>query len=73
MFDNKKLYLGIFIGIVAAVVITCIAVAIGCAFNGLSFGEQIVSWAGHVCPTLEETAEELADTVTDVAETVASL
>ncbi len=52
---NLKLVLGIFLGILIAVVGVCLAVGIGCAINGLTFSQQITEWFG--------TAKEVATTV----------
>ncbi len=41
-----KIIGGIIIGLIVAVAIACLAVAIGCAVNGISFTEQIVDWVG---------------------------
>lgn len=56
-----KMFLGILIGIVVAAVIFCIAVGIGCAVNGVTFGQQIVNWFGGGAT---EAAEEVAETAT---------
>ena len=65
MYGNGKLILGIIIGIISAVAIFCLAVGIGCAVNGLTFGEQIVEWFGSNAPAIEETVEQVAETVTE--------
>ena len=52
MSGTGKLILGILIGIVALAAVVCVAVGIGCAVNGLTFGEQIVEWVGHTCPEI---------------------
>ena len=46
MSENFKLVLGIIIGLICAVAVFCLAVAIGCAVNGLTFGDQICQWFG---------------------------
>lgn len=43
---NWKIVVGILIGIVVAVGIACLTIAIGCAVNGVSFSQQIVNWFG---------------------------
>lgn len=58
---NWKFVVGIIIGLLSAVALFCLATAIGCAVNGISFGEQIVEWFGGN-----------SETVKDVADTVAS-
>ncbi len=49
-----KVILGIILGILIAVAITLLAVAIGCAVNGISFSEQIVDWFGNSAETVEQ-------------------
>lgn len=57
---NKSLaILWVFVGLVLAVGIFCLAVAIGSAVNGLKFTEQIVEWFGK---------KETTDVVEQVAE-----
>lgn len=46
-----KFILGIILGLVLAVGIFCLTVAIACAVNGVSFGEQIVDWFGTMSLT----------------------
>ena len=57
MYGNGKLILGIIIGIISAVAIFCIAVGIGCAVNGVTFGQQIVNWFGGAKETVKQVAE----------------
>lgn len=60
---NKALIpVWIFIGIVLAVGLFCLAVAIGSAVNGLKFTEQIVEWFGKKETTVavEQVAEATA-------------
>ena len=64
MYGNGKLILGIIIGIISAVAIFCVAVGIGCAVNGLTFGQQICEWFGTSAPVIEEAVEQVAETVT---------
>ena len=61
---KSKLALGIVIGVLGAVAVFCIAVGIGCAVNGLTFGEQIVEWFGS-SSVVEETAEQVIETITE--------
>ncbi|MBP3582277.1 MAG: hypothetical protein J6J33_05960 [Clostridia bacterium] len=56
---NWKLVVGIIIGLLSAVALFCLSAAIGCAVNGISFGEQIVKWFG----SNSETVKDVADTV----------
>lgn len=63
MFGKGKLILGLVIGLLSAVVIACVTVGVGCAINGLTFGEQICEWFGSNAEIVEETV----DTVNTVA------
>ena len=65
MYGNGKLILGIILGLIGAVAIFCITVGIGCAVNGLTFGEQIVEWFGTNAPVIEEAVEQVAETVAE--------
>ena len=65
MFGNKKLVLGLILGLVGAVAIFCVTVGIGCAVNGLTFGEQICEWFGSNAPAIEEAVEQVAEAVTE--------
>lgn len=65
MYGNGKLILGIILGLIGAVAIFCITVGIGCAVNGLTFGEQICEWFGSNAPAIEEAVEQVAETVTE--------
>lgn len=64
--EKLKWILGIAIGIIATIGIYCLTVAIGCAVNGLTFGQQITSWFGSAMPVVENT-----QAVGTVAETIA--
>ena len=57
---NVKLIIGIILGIIATVVVFCAVVGVGCAVNGLTFGEQIVEWFGTSAPVVEDVVEETA-------------
>lgn len=65
MFGNKKLVLGIVLGAICTVAIFCIAVGIGCAVNGLTFGEQITQWFGSNAPVIEDVVEQVAEQVAE--------
>ena len=65
MYGNGKLILGIILGLIGAVAIFCITVGIGCAVNGLTFGEQICEWFGTSAPVIEDVVEQVAETVTE--------
>lgn len=59
IFKNIMLVL---LGMVFAVAIFSIAVGIGCAVNGITFGEQIAQWFGNSKPAIDAT-KEIAETV----------
>ena len=65
--EKLKWILGIAIGIIATIGIYCLTVAIGCAVNGLTFGQQITSWFGSAMPAVENTTQAVGT----VAETIA--
>ena len=65
MYGKGKLILGLILGVVSAVAIFCLTVGIGCAVNGLTFGEQIVEWFGTNAPVIEEAVEQVAETVAE--------
>ena len=65
MYGNGKLILGIILGLIGAVAIFCITVGVGCAVNGLTFGEQICQWFGSNAPVIEDVVEQVAETVTE--------
>ena len=67
MYGNGKLILGIILGLIGAVALFCITVGVGCAVNGLTFGEQIVEWFGSNAPVIEEAVEQVAETVTETS------
>ncbi len=48
----------VLLGMIVAVAVFCVTVGIGCAVNGITFGEQIVEWFGKT--------KEIAKDVTDV-------
>ena len=59
IFKNIMLVL---LGMAVAVGIFCISVGIGCAVNGVTFGQQITQWFGTVAPAVEEVADVVATT-----------
>lgn len=65
MYGKGKLILGIVLGVIGAVALFCTAVGIGCAVNGLTFGEQIVEWFGNSAPVIEDVVEQVTETVTE--------
>ncbi len=46
MSDKLKIALWVVLGIVGAILLFCLIVCIGCAVDGLTFGEEICSWFG---------------------------
>ena len=48
----------VLLGIIFAVGIYCLTVAIGCAVNGISFQQQIVDWFGPAQQVVEEVVEQ---------------
>ena len=61
MSDTMRFILGIITGVVCAVALFCLITAIGCAVNGLTFGQQITSLFGEVAPVVDQTVEQVAD------------
>ena len=57
IFKNIMLVL---LGMLLAIGIFCVTVAIGCAVNGISFGQQISQWFGEAAPVVEKVAETTA-------------
>ena len=56
MNEKLKAVLWVVVGIVATIVISCLIIAIGCAVNGLTFGEQVCAWFGKNAETIEQVA-----------------
>lgn len=50
----------VLLGMVCAVTIFCITVGIGCAVNGVTFGQQIANWFGTAKSAVDTGAEALA-------------
>lgn len=44
----------VLLGMAVAVGIFCITVGIGCAVNGVTFGQQIANWFGSNAQTVEK-------------------
>ena len=66
MSDTTRYILGILTGIVCTIAIFCLVVAIGCAVNGVTFGQQICQWFGSCAPIIQEGAEQVVETVSQV-------
>ena len=60
MNEKLKAVLWVVVGIVATVVVFSLIVAIGCAINGFTFGEQICAWFGNNAENIEQVAEAAA-------------
>ena len=57
IFKNIMLVL---LGMVCAVAIFCITVGIGCAVNGITFGQQIIDWFGSAKTIVDTGTETIA-------------
>ena len=66
MSDTTRYILGILTGIVGTIALFCLAIAIGCAVNGVTFGQQICQWFGSCAPIIQEGAEPVVETVSQV-------
>ena len=53
----------VLLGMIIAVGLFCLIVAIGCGVNGVSFGQQIVNWFGTTAPAIKEPVEEVVETI----------
>ena len=62
--EKFKVIMLIVLGAILAVGIACLIVCIGSGINGITFGEQICEWFGTNTPAIEETVEQVAETVT---------
>ena len=65
MSEKLKITLWIVLGIVCAVAVFSLSVAIGCSVNGLTFGEQVCEWFGGNAGTIADTAEQVAEAITE--------
>ncbi len=60
--NNKlKIALSIIGGIVGTIAVFCLVVVIGCAANGLTFGQQICDWFGNNANTIASANEIIAE------------
>ena len=66
MSETTKYILGILTGIVGTIALFCLAVAIGCSINGVTFGQQICQWFGNYAPLIEEGVEQVVEAVNQV-------
>ena len=62
MYGNQKLFAGIFIGSLIAIVTFCLGVGIASAVNEITFAEQIVEWFGTTAPAVDgEVVEDVVE------------
>ena len=66
MSDTTRYILGILTGIVGTIALFCLAIAIGCAVNGVTFGQQICQWFGSCAPMIQEGAEQVVEAIEQV-------
>lgn len=52
----------VLLGVILAVAIFCAVIGVGCAVNGLTFGEQITSWFGSNAPVVDEVVNDAVET-----------
>ena len=73
MFCLSRL-LWVILGMVLAVALICLAVAIGSTINGVTFNQQIIDWL-TVAPPLDEEGKDTVDNevVEETVETVVSV
>lgn len=60
MNEKLKAVLWILVGVVGTIVLFSLIVAIGCAINGVTFGEQICLWFGKSASAIEQVADATA-------------
>lgn len=60
MNEKLKAVLWILVGVVGTIVLFSLIVAIGCAINGVTFGEQICLWFGKSAGAIEQVADTTA-------------
>ena len=65
MNEKLKIALWIILGIVGAILLFSLAVAIGCSVNGLTFGEQVCEWFGGNAGTIADSAEQVAEAIAE--------
>ena len=66
MSEKLKITLWIVLGIVSAVALFSLAVAVGCSINGLTFGEQVCEWFGGNAEAIVDTAEQVVEAVPEL-------
>lgn len=60
MSEKLKIVLGVVIGIVCAVMLFCLIIAVACSVNGLTFSEQICEWFSLNAPAIEATEKQMS-------------
>jgi len=65
MNEKLKITLWVILGIVGAIALFSLAVCIGCSVNGLTFGEQVCQWFGGNVGIITDTAEQVAEAITE--------
>ena len=65
MNEKLKITLWVVLGIVCAIALFSLVVVIGCSVNGLTFGEQVCEWFGGNAGTIVDSAEQVAEAVTE--------
>ena len=63
MNEKLKAVLWVVVGIVATIVLFSLIVVIGCAINGVTFGEQICLWFGKSTESVEQVAAAVKLTI----------
>ena len=51
-----KIFLGVIGGMLLAAIVFCVVVGVGCAVNGVTFGQQITNWFGGGAKAVETVA-----------------
>lgn len=65
MNEKLKITLWVVLGVVCAIALFSLVVVIGCSVNGLTFGEQVCEWFGGNAGSIAESAEQVAEAVTE--------
>jgi len=50
----------VLLGVVTAIALFCLVIGVGCAINGVTFGQQIVNWFGPASQVAEVVDETLS-------------
>lgn len=56
----------VLLGVIGAVAIFCVVVGIGCACNGVTFGQQIADWFGSAKPVVDDVADKVVETALNI-------